>query len=93
MTAMKPNERQSERIAQWLDGRDVALSPEELEPAQRIRRREALLGGLLDVSMPPEVRARAAAALRRELQPPSAAGSCGSWWTWSPSPPRPCWSW
>ncbi|MCJ7544432.1 MAG: hypothetical protein MUP47_07700 [Phycisphaerae bacterium] len=64
---MELNERQSERIALWLDGRDVDLTAEELTAAQRLRRREAMLGGLLDVQMPPEVGPRAIRALRREL--------------------------
>lgn len=64
---MEPNELQSERIAQWMDGRDLELTAEELTVAQRIRRREALLGGLLDVQMPPGVHARALKSLRRKL--------------------------
>ena len=66
MRAMELNERQSERIAQWLDGRDVELTAEELAAGQGLRRREVLLGGLLDVPMPPGVRARAIEAMRRE---------------------------
>jgi hypothetical protein len=64
---MEPNESQSERIAQWLDGRDVPLTDPERSAAEDIRRREALLGGLLEAPMPPQARARAVKALRREL--------------------------
>ena len=64
---MKLNDTQCERIARWLDGQDVPLSDLERAAAEQIRRREALLGALLDSPVPLEIHAHVAAAVRREL--------------------------
>lgn len=67
---MELNEGQFERIAEWLDGRDVELSAEERTVGEGIRRRQASLGGLLDVQLPPGAYARARHALRRQVRRP-----------------------
>jgi len=66
---MALNEQQYRRIASWLDGEPVALSPEERAVGEEIRRAEWRIRGLMDVGVRPEaidrVRRRVAAELTR----------------------------
>ncbi len=65
---MNLNEKQYERLALWLDGRDVELTAEEQALAETIRRREEQISGMLDAPIEPvvigRVKARIAAGAR-----------------------------
>lgn len=50
---------QQERVALWLDGQDVALSPHERDAAQALREAEAHLASQAGVTLPPLAMARA----------------------------------
>lgn len=50
---------QWERMALWLDGQDVKLTPRELGEAQAMRQAEAHFASQVDVAVPPRAMARA----------------------------------
>ncbi len=56
---MQLNEQQYERIAQWLDGADVELTPAEFSAAEEIRQGEANLAKALNAGAPAAAMARA----------------------------------
>jgi hypothetical protein len=73
---MNLNEEQYERVARWLDGESLELSPQELAAAAEIRRQLGELGERLDVQMPARVvglgstkRPRLRLVARRALAP------------------------
>lgn len=67
---MQLNEEQYERIAQWLDGRDINLSDIEREAAEEIRRDEKLMGDIMTVDAPAEAFVRAQQRMSAELAKP-----------------------
>ena len=67
---MSLTEEQYERIALWLDGRDVTLDEAERAAADQIRRDEAMLGRRLGAEAPPQALRRAANRMTAELARP-----------------------
>lgn len=69
---MNATPEQYERIALWLDGEAVELSPSERALAEEVRRDEALLAGAMtEVPVPARARERARKALRSAAVPRS----------------------
>jgi hypothetical protein len=62
---MKIDAGQYERMAQWLDGRNVELSADEMRGAERFGRAEAQLGAMLDVAIPADALERLRARAHR----------------------------
>ena len=67
---MSMNEKQYERIALWLDGQDVALSPAERAVADEIRRDEEMLGSSAGGDWPRKTYDRASRRMAAELARP-----------------------
>jgi len=64
-------EQQYERIARWLDGRDVALSDAERRVAEQIRDDETFVGAMADVAPPEAALDRASRRMTAALARPS----------------------
>lgn len=68
---MEHDDRQFERIARWLDGENVQLSPEELAEAEVIRRDLATMDESFDVPVPRELLDRVNNRMLAELARPA----------------------
>lgn len=68
---MERHEVQFERIARWLDGEQVELTPQQREAAEDIRRDEAALRAELDVPVPSAMMDRARRRMMAELARPT----------------------
>ncbi len=64
------NEQQYERIARFLDGEPVELTPEETQAAEEIRTLESSMTGLVELTPPGETMKAAHRRLIRELGRP-----------------------
>lgn len=64
------NEQQYERIARFLDGEPVELTPEETQAAEEIRTLESSMTGLVELTPPGETMKAAHRRLIRELARP-----------------------
>ncbi len=67
---MEYTDRQYERVAEWLDGEPVELTPHERALAEEIPALEAKLSGTMAVEIPPEAREQTKRRLAAELARP-----------------------
>ena len=67
---MSLEDRHYDRVARYLDGEELKLTPQEQHLAEQIRRQEAALGTTMDLAVPPAAMERARRRMTAQLARP-----------------------